>query len=467
MFRSIAVAMVVCLATSAYGAVGDLTLKPYDPEESGGGWRVGLTSRDAPSVKTNSGTVNPQAQVFVMTGEDARGLIKVALDSAKPDDKVLDVLRFDTTGQGKFDGAPTTTIKWSAPEEGNFASSQFGPLPLKVQHDGKDVPTIARGQIYRQGKEIVSLTLVIGACREGECKFGQTVRAVRIVNSSGNLSMNTASKPDPRLQGRMTPGDMILIDAATAKQPLPSLMDGLGLIEAKATDDEGRSFDPAGQYGNPILVDGAWYDLKISDDGAKITASPTPGPMGKIKLNADRWQATFISADHILSVNAGKDAMDIPAGKYSFQYAWLRKGKAAVMLVDSRAMTAKAGQFEVVGGKTLENPFGSPITCSVQVSVETPIMAPVPMSGSLSGSLPSTGNAAAPRSFVFQPKIEDADGRWVRDIVVPLPAIPAPAAGTNAAADKGAAPVEPLKVGHFEVTDKDGKIVYSAALEFS
>ena len=379
----------------------------------------------------------------------------VAVDSAKPDDKVLDCLRIDTSGKGKFADAASIPIKWPAAEGGGSTYVPVGPVSLKVVRNGKEVPVIARGYLVAPAGEVMTGFLVLGVCCEGECQFGPSVRAVRIVDSSGNFTMNTPAGPDPRVPGRTTPGERVLIDAASAKQPLPDILAGISPRQSKP-DADGRTFVEAGQYGNPVLVDGVWYDLKVSDDGAKVKAAPTPGPIGKVRLDADRWHATLASADHILAVDAGKEAVDVPAGKYAVQMAWVRKDKAAVMLVDFRSLRGEANLIEVAAGKIASDPFGLPLTARIEVHNE--VLHPMPTSGLLSTSLPDVGGEAPAREVVFQPTLADAGGRWIRDIVMSRGDKPAAAAGADA---------EPPKAGHFEVTDAAGKVVYTAALEFS
>jgi hypothetical protein len=86
-------------------------------------------------------------------------------------------------------------------------------------------------------------------------------------------------------------------------------------------------------------------------------------------------------------------------------------------MAEGKAMTL----FEVAADKSIENPFGSPFTASVEA-------------------------AMAGRTVTFTPAIKDSGGRSV---------------GRLAATDPEA------KGGQFEVCDAAGKVIYSAALEYT
>ena len=155
MMRAMIVAAVVmCLASSAYTAVGDLTCKACDARD---GWMARMPPSAPPPADriaargegpirpapAGCGTVNPAAKVITL--KTPTGTLLVALDSAKADDKVLDVLRIDVTGKGQFTAAAFMPIKW--PKDDGTGSVTFGPVTLKVTRDGREMAVAFRGNI--------------------------------------------------------------------------------------------------------------------------------------------------------------------------------------------------------------------------------------------------------------------------------------------------------------------------------
>ena len=80
---------------------------------------------------------------------------------------------------------------------------------------------------------------------------------------------------------------------------------------------EGGRFQKIGMVGQPLQVDGKWYDLTVSADQSKVAVAATKGPFGKIKMDADEWSAFLIGPDRALKLTGGKGAVEVPAGKYA------------------------------------------------------------------------------------------------------------------------------------------------------
>ncbi len=413
------------LASSAYGAVGDLTLKGCDANQ--GGWAAQMTGgQGVKPAPADCGTVNPKAKVITLHGHlpggDDNGVtVQAALDSTKADDKILDVLRIDAAGTGKFVDAPSTVFKWPAAD--GTGSAMIGPLALTIVRDGRKVPVQVRGFINGNTDGPVALYLMFGSCLEGQCAFGDTVRTVRFIDTTGNLRMDDPVKilaKDGAPTG-FTPGDEIAMEILKGDSQIGPDNNP----DDPASKAEGMRFRLAGEYGQPLLVGGKWYDLAVSADGTKVSAAPAKGPFGKIKMDADQWEAQLVSTDHVFTVSGGKDPVEVPAGKYAVLRAALTKSGQLVGISDDRLMNPKGGAelFEVAADKTAEGPFGPPLTARVEVA--------------LNG-----------RNAIFTPVIADAGGRAMGNLY---------------------AVSDPAHQPHhqFEVRDAAGKVIYSAALEFS
>ena len=164
MNRAIAVALVMCLAASAYGAVGDLTPRACDPNEIGGGWPASMAGgQDVKAAPAGCGTVHAAAKVITLRGYGPP--VAVALDAAKADDKFLNVVRIDVDGTGKFTAEASIPITWPA-ADGTGAAS-IGPATLTLVRDGRKVPVSVRGYATSNGAGLASLYLVFGTCLEG------------------------------------------------------------------------------------------------------------------------------------------------------------------------------------------------------------------------------------------------------------------------------------------------------------
>jgi hypothetical protein len=397
---------------AAQTPVGELTLKAGDAD--GMGWSASMSgAADVKPAPADCGTVNPAAKVITLRlGE---GTLLVALDSAKADDKVLDVIKVDTTGKGKFTADASLPIKWMSGADG-AGSGNAGPATVKLTHDGREVPVTLRGYVMRDTSGgITSLFLRGAVSLEGACAFGDKIHTVRFVDVTGNLRMDDALKFAVKDGAPVAPmpGDMVMIDPAPGARGTPSAM-----------------------VGSPVRVDGTWYDLALSADQKKVTATPLKGPFGKLKFNADTWTAMLLCGDRLFMLMDVKDAVEMPAGKYILAQGMFSKGGVMIGCSDqARFMQGKAEAFEIAAGKTVEDFMGPPFTGRVEVT-------------------------GAGDTRTLTPSITDAHGLTVSNIMV----MPRPDdASGKAAVVEG----RPPSAGSIEITTADGKSVYSAALVFS
>jgi hypothetical protein len=392
----LAAALAIGLAASAYGATGDLTPKALDQPFSGG-WMVQMNGQEFRPAPAGCGTVNPAAKIITLRGNTVT--IMAAIDSAKADDKVLDILRVDVSGKGQFAGAPFVKIAWPAAD--GTGSAGLGPMTVMLPREGAaPLPALISGYITGSAGGVASVYMMVGACLEGPCAFGDKVHTVRLVDTTGNLKMDDPAKVEAKdgIARQLLPGD---------------------LIDVNIEDGQPKQ---SGYYGHPVLVDGKWYDVTVSADGAKVSAAPTKGPFGQIKIDADSWTAFLLGPDRVLQIKDAKGSVEVPAGRYVLLAADLKRGNTTASLRDNRMYGGKPETVEVVADKTLEDLVGAGLTASVKV----------------------TQNG---RTVLFDPSLLDEGGRSIASL-----------SSNSPAGDK---------LGRFEVTGADGKLVYSANLEFT
>jgi hypothetical protein len=400
---AVAVLALLFLVSPAAAAVGDLAGKAVDPAGSGG---IFLTMVGQDSVKpapAGAGTIHPDARLVTL--RDARnptGLsATVALDATKSDAKVLGVLRLDLAATGKFASDASVDIKW--PNADGVGSASFGPVSAQLKLGDKLVPATVRGYVTAaQGNRLTTLYLVVGTCLEGECAFGDQVRLIRFVDTDGNGHMNDKAKVEvvdgkPRGIGR---GDGMFLASA----------DGYLAVGSAS----------AASYGQAVVVGGKWYDVAVSADERKVTATLRKDALGKLKVDADKWEALLLSTGGIFGVQGGKDPVDIPVGKYAVYQATVGKGKASVTIADNDLARGTSSMVEIVAGKTAEKAFGAPFVASILIQQQ--------------------GQAVS-----LTPDIRDAGGRKVFAVV-------------NPAGSEG---------NLIEVRDGTGKVLLSAAMVFS
>ena len=117
----------------------------------------GMASKPA----EGSGAVHAKAVVLMI--HSPAGRIAVAVDSAKPDAKAADTLRFDFTGKGRFADAPTVPIK-PASGRGDYQTA-FGPQTIRAAFPGGTIPVTVHGE-YTKSDDFRYMVLHIGTAVE-------------------------------------------------------------------------------------------------------------------------------------------------------------------------------------------------------------------------------------------------------------------------------------------------------------
>lgn len=388
-----------CVVLSALAAPGaELSRIACDPSEAldHQPCRVSGTARTKPAE--GSGTVNTNAIVLSLRGPSV--LVKVAVDSVKADAKAPDILRLDFTGKGRFVDAPTVPLK-AAQTGGQYFLATFGPQEIRAALPGGKVTVTVKGEYLKMGN-YRQLSLSVGTALQGQCRFGRRALPVRIIDGDGNLELGDVWRASGR---SVRPGDTLAIDPG----------DGSFTKNVRKVC-----------YGSPVEIDGAWYDVKLAEDGKKITAERLKLDLGKIRIEHPKWSCFLVGRKYLLRLSGGPKPVTVPVDQYMvMKYEqWGPAGAAGrrAYLSCSNLATGAAASVAVTAGKTAKVTIGSPLTASVSITKRS--------GNTLSLSL----------------ALVDASGRKVSDLRLPT----------------GKRPPAPKVV----VKDADGKPIYTCSLEY-
>ncbi len=296
------------------------------------------------------GIVHPKAVTAKLPGT---GLpIHVAIDSDGADTGTLNVLRLDFGGAGKFAGNLAASLKLPGPVK-RGRRVRFGPATLRVIRNGKTIPLMVKGSYITHSDIDHQLRLQLGTALESICTFGNKRRTVRLVDGDTNLTCTDKA----------------------ARAPKPGGLNGHDTVVVY--DEDGSLIK--GYYGHPILVDGTWYDVTLSADGAKIVVSPTDVEMATLKIAQQGWTARLFGEKHILNFRGSDKPIAIPADRYTFgQFRQLSspdaKGRTGSFGLTWMRNYRKRGQadrkFRAVAGETAEVSIGTPLTARADASVD-------------------------------------------------------------------------------------------------
>lgn len=334
--------------------VGDLTDVVCQPGQAISAQSLfAWSQRGFGKPSADSSTVNPHAMVATFRTKSLT--IKAAIDSRKADENAPNVVRFDCTGKGKFgaDAVVALRVPVRIRSQGYFRGT-FGPATLQVERGDKTLPVTVQGNYYKSDSHR-QMRLNLGRGKQGRCAFGKKVCAVRLVDGNNNLAVGDAARAQ-RLAcaGRFfLDGDTLLIDTG----------------DGTFTDANSVRKVFCGQ---PVLLGGVWYEVKISPDEMKISAAKADVKAARIKIDHDSWQGIWLGEEHVLSLAGGREPLDVPAGNYVIaQYRETVKhagGRAGELRRgDREARMGKAKVFEVPAGKTTEIAIGSPMTAGLAV----------------------------------------------------------------------------------------------------
>jgi hypothetical protein len=299
-----------------------------------------------------SGLTSSHAQVAEL--KVGKYTFRVAVDGDKADQVRPTILRLDFTGRGKFDKAAKVEMVGQERNGQYAAGISVGPITASLA--GRDMLVTLSGSYVDSGGHAM-LALQVTRAVQGQCAFGQKVMNLRIFDGTQNLSVADPVKAAKLTMGKRTmytvSGDTVVIDTGDGRFSDPSKL-------RKAV------------LGQPINVDGKWYELKVSTDESKVSAQAVKLETGKLHVNQDRWQAMVVSGGSAMLVEGGAAAVDVPVGKYALssftQFVAVGKSRTARLELDPSRQD-KDIAIEVSTGKTAELAIGAPLTAKPTVTL--------------------------------------------------------------------------------------------------
>ena len=354
-------ALVVGLSVAALQVwAAEAKLTPKVPKGVILPYRYFANSEQFTKPTEGDGTVSPHAVVARFDGPIP---FQMAIDTTAPDATQPDVVRFDFTNQGRFAYAPTAALKIIS-SSGATLEGSISPDVIEIPVGGQPVGVRVRGsyQKYGTANRQVKISLDIGL--QAQCDFSGKRYTVCVVDGTGNLLLGDAHKPvvdNGKVSGRI-PGDTLMIDTGDG-----TFKDCTKVVHVV--------------YGQPVWVDGAWYEVTVGGDGKSISVQRADLPTGWIKVANTNWEMLLVSPDRVMwleSTQAGQE-VPVPAGRYVMmrykQYLKFGDNSAGAILVEGSGpyqghleRSPDDPVVDVAPDKTVDLPVGSPLTAKPQVS---------------------------------------------------------------------------------------------------
>jgi hypothetical protein len=337
---------VLAVGATCYAAEeGVLTPVALSPDEISwpGLSAASITGHTFGKAAEDAGTVNPNAVVCKL--QTMFSPVAVAIDSRKADAAGPDVVRFDLTGQGKFADAVVAELR---KEGGN--NFKIMPVRGQVTLDEQKVPVMLSGSYMNMSGQYRYIDLKVSTGMQGQCRFGDTLRAVRVVDMTCDLRVTSVAML-PFQNGKLMSepgGDVIVIADAKGSFATPAAL---------------------GYPGHNVFLDGKAYKVDLSPDGAKISAEPVEVQTGKIRVGHETWTATLLSRNYIFKIAAGEKPVTLPVDHYVFvTYSQAAPPNSRATTLESSAVGTSAG-FDVKADEEQDLHVGSPITAAAEAVV--------------------------------------------------------------------------------------------------
>ncbi len=350
MTRTIAAAAVLLAASWARAGVGDLRPVAVEHGQALQQRPLSCYGRQFAQRAEGDGTVNPHATVGTMRG--GKLTVRVAIDSMAPDATAPDAIRLDFSGEGTFGGKPVVPLKGK--KTGQSYNARVGPVTLQVSVGDRNVPVRVTGQ-YNKSGSYRNLNLLLGTAVEGSCRFGKKTYRVRIVDGDSNLVLGDPVKRTRQLLRTVgvETGDTLVIDGGNGTF-------GAGTQRVL--------------YGSPVRVDGTWYAVTISGDGAKVAAKPLAIETAMVRVPHAKWAAMFLGKEHCLYVQGGPEPIALPADQYiicNYHETEKAASRSPAMLTCSgrrELQSGKAKSFDAPAGRTTEVALGAPLAAGLKIT---------------------------------------------------------------------------------------------------
>ncbi|HUS46325.1 MAG TPA: hypothetical protein VM219_09940 [Phycisphaerae bacterium] len=294
---------------------------------------------------SGSGTVNPNALVF--TAKRPHITLAFALDSEKPDSQHFDVLRIDTTGKGDFHDAAVVRRTGLSGAGGKEFSYNFGWEDVPLTFGTRKVPARVWASYIEDESQYVYVR--IGTCAVGRCRFGEKVYEIHLYDGTCNLRVDDATKP-------LFTGGARLAEAGVGDSIYVDIGNGAEEYAAQAF------------YGHPILVDGRWWTVKVTEDGTKVSAEPYDSPTGFVRIHHPFWRAWLADEKSLLVLQGGPEPVPVPVGRYTMNryIEWPADQDKGAFQVSLSAQSLRGTQvLNIAAGQTQEVVIGSPLKAVV------------------------------------------------------------------------------------------------------
>ncbi|MEX0776069.1 MAG: hypothetical protein WD042_10210 [Phycisphaeraceae bacterium] len=268
--------------------------------------------------------------VVVCAVEMPDGPVHVAIDSRGNNGP--QAVALDFTGTGEFKQPVTSRI--NAIQRGANFHGEMAPVTVKVQRNGQSFMVGVMGSVYRSGDK-QSVDLQMGVMLESKCTFGERSLVVEVIDGDQNLRFGDKTE----LQGRKFKiGDTLIIRGAPG-----SGAPGGGAQPIKVL------------FGQPVFVDGKWYDLTISDD-FELAAAPLELETGQIQVAHGDWSAILVGEKYVIGVGGDARPINVPVDTYRVTRYEERVGPA---LISCQGQSDRA--IAITAGKLEKLELGSPI----------------------------------------------------------------------------------------------------------
>lgn len=348
--QRILVAVTLFASATVHAGVGDLT--PVRCDIKGAlEVRQFYTSGRGTKPNADAGTVHPKATV--LTARSGELTVHLAIDSADAKAPSPDLVRFDFAGKGKFNDRDVAPLK-STSARTSYYQATFGPAVIPVQRGGRAIPVTVQGVYYRTSSyRRAQFTLVAGV--EGKCAFGEKTFAVRIVDGNGNIAFGdkaTAQRSGRRVVGYVM-GDTLAVDTG----------DGTFTKSVRKC-----------MFGQPVLVDGSWYQVTVSAGASKVRARPLELKTGKLRIAHDHWSCVLVRGNEAVHLSGGREPVSLPAGPYTVVSYTEYTGEAsqaprgALSSGRTAGYSGRSKTCQIAAEKVTELVIGSPMTASVVTS---------------------------------------------------------------------------------------------------
>jgi len=305
----------------------------------------------------DAGTTSPKAKVGnVVVQGNADILIVAAMDYTDPDAENPDVLRLDFTGKGKFDPNCAVALEEVNLDKRVAFQVMFGPEVINVQRDGATVPVAVRGMCMRAGEQSM-VVLSFATAVEGKCTFADKEYPVRFIDATGDFRFDAAGVADPKSP------------MGIGTSPIDSVMIDVG--DGTFTDVVIRAY-----YGQPVFVDGVWYDLTISADQSTASAKAIDLKSGEIEIDHDRWEMVLTKDGKVMCITGERSPVPLPAGDYKLvcYRQWSppnAEGKRAWLAAMRTGPGAAASPtITITPGKVVKRVMGSPLQSKLGAEVK-------------------------------------------------------------------------------------------------